>query len=77
MGVGMRSTLGYGPSLVDQGISPEDAEYDDDRPHCSGCGAYLPQPSTLPFTYGYPGEEVTEQRWGSVCRRCKRTNWMD
>lgn len=77
MGVDMRITLGYGPSFSDRGYSPDDIELDDDRPHCSGCGAFLGPFRSLAFTYGYPGEEVTITRWGAECRKCGRTNYGD
>jgi hypothetical protein len=62
--------------LIDAGISPDDYE-EPGRPHCARCGAFLPPLTAIPYTYGYPGEEHTDQRVGAVCTKCGGTTYCD
>ena len=66
----------YGPSLSDQGYSPDDIE-DPEPPHCWKCGAFLPTPSMRPHIYGYPESVIREMRLGARCRKCLAINWAE
>jgi hypothetical protein len=44
------------------------------QPHCA-CGAFLSwKAQEIDYTYGYPGFEITEKRWATLCKKCK--SWI-
>jgi len=48
------------------------------QPHCNNCGCFLSwHMEEFEFSYGYPGQEENEKRWGRKCRKCGNINFDD